>query len=1532
MDTAVWTILILVIVLIVQHTRKKNSDDLAELRAQILRRLYVEGKAEKTDLDAAQIELNPQITDNYQFAAPDAPTALPAEPDAPPAQTVTRIEPVAVPAEAVAEAAPAAVCADAVPVDAVSLAKAEAAAETADTSPEKVDAVAETADTSPEKVDAVAETADTSPEKVDAAAETAVIPPLQTAQAAAETVTPAIAAAETVTVPAFASPAAPDGAFPQPVRKPESPAPQPAFAAPEPVVRFSAISVMLSVGVVLIIVAGLLFVRSLWNDLSGGGKLAFLGAGSALFFGVSALARRKLDLERTGMAFFTLGAAYLPISVWAAGYLHLLGDGLSGPHNKWLIALSFLIFSGIAAVAVKIYRQKSWAIGVLGGLSAAYFYLVLGFTSIFDHPLQWAVLFFAVYAAAFACLAHLLLDRLPLPFASVIEPFALVLTAAAVLPFFGLIGQSYSMAPAAFAALILAAAYLAPAVCDRLRQFTAIPAAVMTLLGFFLMLLPLLRDDVLDFCAYSALAAMLAAIIFCLLTARELTPEDTRIGFRYAAYALTALSVPFHLFTSHSDWYAALATAALTGCLVLLVRSTPGKQICAAAAGMGWLFCGDVTSWAQRAFVMNPAESYLLAGMLFLAGFAAFYWKKRIRNLPANLLFACSAAISAGIVLLVHPSAVWQTLCAYGIAAAAAGICYFLALHPRTREPWHAVYAALVPSVLFGMLMLSWIVNPLKLSDPTYGLLMGAAGLICFVLFFRAERLRHPVTTILFPALAVLAAAFVLGDDSAANWQDALALVLIGSAAGCFYFMALHRKTASPFHTVYGYLMAASLGAGTLGLLAGGCFGLAEETCLLIGSAAAMLCFVLFFRAERLRSVHANVIFPMLSAFSSMSMFWSLRTDVWQNAAAFVFILGAAALFYAMARSKHSAKPAYFIYGGMMSAVLICAVWTVWDCTLGDFHDYAYALIMAAVCAVCCAAFRSQARLRNIPADLIFPCGAALAASFSMTANDIVPVWAMAAAVGLLTAGVVYYWLLAFERDTREPVQHLYAALVPLILFAAANVICIAVTDFTESEILLGWTVVSLALAFTAYFTVRSEFHSVRQTMFGLLTFPPMVLAFIAQNVMHGGHLIITQQILCAAAAAAIWQLFAKRGTRVVPAAGFAVSLLLVMQTTGYAVSRYVCGGAVNFTVAMTAAVWLILLGGTAFFVRRGMLDFNGSNAIPDVTQAYLTACSVLFSLELLMLGDREWNSFYFIYTLGICLLAWFTSQRKQITMPALTAASMLLSAEAMREHTDDGSGIYLAGMIFVMCMLTALLPYLGIVSREDGERNPRSYVLTSFGGIMPFWLLFTSGDHTGDQSEWIIFFMLVMLAGYVLHFTLSVHEPMTRRHLFAAAAGLCTVALWLMPLVETDGTYWEGKLHLLPLIAFGAVIRILYGEETGTHFLFGIGIYSLLRLAGCAFRTESGADILTLIATALAIFIVSFYIKQKKWFLLGGATLMFTAVYMDIKLTNTLHWWVYLLLAGSVLIVIAATNETLKSRGDSLKERAGRFWEDWTW
>ena len=195
-----------------------------------------------------------------------------------------------------------------------------------------------------------------------------------------------------------------------------------------------------------------------------------------------------------------------------------------------------------------------------------------------------------------------------------------------------------------------------------------------------------------------------------------------------------------------------------------------------------------------------------------------------------------------------------------------------------------------------------------------------------------------------------------------------------------------------------------------------------------------------------------------------------------------------------------------------------------------------------------------------------------------------------------------------------------------------------------------------------------------------------------------------------------------------------------------------------------------------------------------------------------------------------------------------------------------------------------------------------------------------------------MIFFVPILISAYLLHFLLFVKAPDRRCALITAAAAAGVIALWMQPLVDVTDTWFEDRLHILPLLLFGLVIHKLYEQPVGGYFLFGVGVYTMLRFGVTAIMTEETADLLTLLVTALVMFIASFYIKQKKWFALGGISLVLTAVYMHMKLTEGRQWWVYLLLAGLILIVVAGSNEMLKQRGDSLKSHAGRLWQDWTW
>ncbi len=541
----------------------------------------------------------------------------------------------------------------------------------------------------------------------------------------------------------------------------------------------------------------------------------------------------------------------------------------------------------------------------------------------------------------------------------------------------------------------------------------------------------------------------------------------------------------------------------------------------------------------------------------------------------------------------------------------------------------------------------------------------------------------------------------------------------------------------------------------------------------------------------------------------------------------------------------------------------------------------------------------------------------------------------------LLLGFVVLYWFLAFAHDTRKPQQYAFAVLSPLLLAVTAVASGDGLLRKTPDILLpVCWSILSYLLGAAAYFTTPRRFHGVRKLLFGLTAVPPIVVAFCIE-IAHPDAQNLPLQLLGTAGAAGLWLLFANRGFRALSIASFSTALLMLLETTACLIWHRVYEDEMNYNVLLIASVWILLFSVLAIVISRRMLFFVGGADIPAVMQAAAPAAALILSGGLVFMQGKNWEPFYFVYVLGLCILAWFTTKKRQIILPSVCALSFIFTVDALRTHITKVSTGTVILLLFVFVIMTVLFPYLGIVSREADEEprmQRRAWVLTGLGGVMPIWLLTAANlgtlltSYTREQREWMYFFVPVLIAGYLLHFLLFEKDANRRRMLMTAAAGFGVIALWMQPLVDVSDTWFEGKLHILPLILFGIVLRQLYGEQTSGNFLFGVGIYTMLRLMITAMATEAGSDLLTLLITAMLLFIASFYIRQKKWFLLGGISLVLTAMYMHMKLTDGKQWWVYLLLAGLVLIVVAGSNEMLKQRGESLKSKAGKLWDEWTW
>ena len=97
------------------------------------------------------------------------------------------------------------------------------------------------------------------------------------------------------------------------------PAPRPAPSNEPQKTKISAVGIAFAVGVLLLIVSAAVFLTASWQTLAPITKCAVLGAVTLVVFGMSAVFKKVLKLEKTSSAFYSLGCLLVPVTL-LAGY------------------------------------------------------------------------------------------------------------------------------------------------------------------------------------------------------------------------------------------------------------------------------------------------------------------------------------------------------------------------------------------------------------------------------------------------------------------------------------------------------------------------------------------------------------------------------------------------------------------------------------------------------------------------------------------------------------------------------------------------------------------------------------------------------------------------------------------------------------------------------------------------------------------------------------------------------------------------------------------------------------------------------------------------------------------------------------------------------------------------------------------------------------------------------------------------------------------------------------------------------------
>lgn len=120
------------------------------------------------------------------------------------------------------------------------------------------------------------------------------------------------------------------------------------------------LSILLSLGVFLILLSGVIFSTTTWNLISNITKVILLFAVSLLFLSISIFSEKMLKIQKTSFAFWVLGILFLPIIFVAIAYFELFGYylGIHGEGNNIFGMISTLICMPLFVYSTIKYKNK----------------------------------------------------------------------------------------------------------------------------------------------------------------------------------------------------------------------------------------------------------------------------------------------------------------------------------------------------------------------------------------------------------------------------------------------------------------------------------------------------------------------------------------------------------------------------------------------------------------------------------------------------------------------------------------------------------------------------------------------------------------------------------------------------------------------------------------------------------------------------------------------------------------------------------------------------------------------------------------------------------------------------------------------------------------------------------------------------------------------------------------------------------------------------------------------------------------------
>ena len=334
-------------------------------------------------------------------------------------------------------------------------------------------------------------------------------------------------------------------------------------------------------------------------------------------------------------------------------------------------------------------------------------------------------------------------------------------------------------------------------------------------------------------------------------------------------------------------------------------------------------------------------------------------------------------------------------------------------------------------------------------------------------------------------------------------------------------------------------------------------------------------------------------------------------------------------------------------------------------------------------------------------------------------------------------------------------------------------------------------------------------------------------------------------------------------------------------------------------------AIVLVLLRFAPVFRKEKFLPYV--KPMKHIVSAMLCVWTVI--------GLSSWEPVWSMIAMPVVMLAlYFCGNEFFAFIPLIFFECSICEflSDTIRQGRDINNVVHLI-LILALFALGRIFYRKRVFSREGID----------YLAFVPIFMLF--GLRNAPYNGMLIFMTIALMIFNFMGRTRIKAKTVATIALIPVAA-----ALIAQPFINLDEVYMT-ELTMAIILADAAVIRFLIkpaDEKVMKYSWFAI-VASCLTVEGIS--AAISGETFDLIVTGVAaggIFLFSFIQKSRLWFILGVVSIIGIAVYLSATFWSSMAWLLYLLIAGVIMIGIAAGNEWRKRHSSEGK----KLFKEWKW